>query len=389
MFLINLYRQLFGFVILKIYGEFPQRLLNLCAKNHITSWNLHKRQNHIELCVMIRDFKRLRKVRAESRVKIKILKKCGLPFVITKYKLRIGVVLGIAVFFVTLKLLSCFVWEIDVVGAKSLSKDEILGICEKHGIYVGQYIKNIDTVISKDEILLDSDKLAWGALNIEGSKITINLTEVKSETPDFLPSNIIATDDAVIKKVKVLSGNPQITVGEAVQKGDLLISGTVDVGDKVNFIKSSGEILGEIETKIAITKTYIQQRKRYTGLVKQKYVVEFFGLKLPMFLGEIKGDFTETYSKNQMKFLNHNIPITVYKKKYDFYEVYDAKFTKSELIEQIESEFEKQIKEENLQEIMVVSREIYTFDDSVTVEYVIKHIKNICREENLIITTLN
>ena len=63
---------------------------------------------------------------------------------------------------------------------------------------------------------------------------------------------------------------------------------------------------------------------------QKKYVVEFFGLKLPLFLGEIKGEFTETYSKNQIKFLNHNIPITVYKKKYDFYEVYDAKFTKSD-----------------------------------------------------------
>ncbi|MBO5726795.1 MAG: sporulation protein YqfD, partial [Clostridia bacterium] len=264
MFLINLYRLLFGYVVLKIYGDFPQRLLNLCAKNHITTWNLHKRQDHIELSVMIKDFKRLRKVRAASGVKIRILKKCGIPFVLSRYKLRVGIVLGLTVFFATLKLLSCFVWEIEVVGAKNISQDEILGLCKKHGIYVGQYIKNIDTVISKDKILLDSDKLAWGAVNIEGSKITINITEVKSETPQFLPSNIVATEDAVIKTVKVHSGNLQIKIGEAVQKGDLLISGTVDVGDRVNFIKSSGDILGEIERKITIEKTYIQERKRYT-----------------------------------------------------------------------------------------------------------------------------
>lgn len=384
-----MYRTIFSYVIIKVYGDFPERILNLCAKNQISTWNVHRQKGYIELCIMMKDFKRLHQIRGKSGVRIKIIKKCGFRIIVSKYKLRMGMVIGIVLFLAILKLLSGFVWDIEIVGAKNTSKEEIIGLCKSQGIYIGQYIKNINTMISKDKILLDSDKLAWAAVNVEGSKITVNVTEVKSQIPEFSPSNIIATDDAVIKNIKVLSGNSQIKIGDAVQKGDLLISGTVDIGDRVNFIKSSGEILGEIETKIVISKPYIQEMKKYTSENKQKFVLEFFGFKLPIFLGETKGNFTENYSKQQLQFLKHKMPIILHKKQYDFFTTYNAQFKKSELINQIEIEFEKEVKRKKLENVTVISREIYQDDTSVTVEYIIKHIKNICREENLIITTLN
>ncbi len=389
MFIINLYRVLFGYVILKIYGEFPERILNLCAKNRISVWNVHKKGSYIELCVMIKDFKKFRRVRAKSGVRVKIIKKCGLRIVLSRYKLRFGILLGLTLFFAILKLLSSFVWNIEVVGAKSISEQEVKVLCKTQGIYIGQYIKNIDTVISKEKILLDSDKLAWASLNVEGSKITVNITEVKAQKPEFTPSNIIANSDAVIKEIKVLSGNSQVVVGQAVQKGELLISGTVDVGDRVNFTRAAGEILGETEEKIIINKAFIQHRKRYTGNSKNKTVIEFFGFKLPLYLGKTQGDFTKTYSKSQFKFLGEDMPVALHNKRFDFYEIYNQELSRDELIKQIESEFDNELLRRDLQNVTVESREILQDETSITVEYTVKHIKNICVEENLLISTLN
>ncbi|MEE1198744.1 MAG: sporulation protein YqfD [Acutalibacteraceae bacterium] len=389
MFIINLYRFVLGYVVLKIYGDFPERMLNLCAKNGIIVWSVKRTKDHIRFCVSINDFKRFRRIRPKSVVKIKILKKCGLNIIFSRYKHRFGIPLGVIVFFVILKVLSLFVWNIEVVGAKSIDSNEVIGLCEKQGIYIGSFIKNIDTKISKDKILIDSDKLAWAAINIEGSTVTVNVSEVKSEIPDKKPSNIVSDYDAIIKKITITSGNSQVYLGQAVSKGDLLISGTVDVGDRVNFVRSSGVVLGEIEEKIILEKNYIQKVKHFTGKENKKYVFEFFGLKTPLFLGETRGEHLSNYSKKPLKFLGKNMPISLYCKHSTHFVSYKKEFSKAFLLSQIEGEFEQQIKKRKLQDITVLGREIYEENNAVRVEYSIKYTKNIGKSENLLISTLN
>jgi len=77
MFIINLYRFVLGYVVLKIYGDFPERMLNLCAKNGIIVWNVKRAKDYIRFSVSISDFKRFRRIRPKSVVKIKYLKNAG------------------------------------------------------------------------------------------------------------------------------------------------------------------------------------------------------------------------------------------------------------------------------------------------------------------------
>ncbi len=389
MFIINLYRYLFGYVNLKISGNFPERILNLCAQNKIVVWDIFRSRDSVKISVMVRDFKKFHKIRGKSGVKVKILKKKGLPFKIQRYKLRIGVVAGFAFFFILLKFLSLFVWDIEIIGNKTTPDEEIIKECSKLGIYNGRYIEAIDSKLLKDKLLLNSDKLAWASINIEGCVVTVNVTETLSGTPEFSPSNIVSSSDAVIKQIKVTSGQVEVYTGQAVSRGDILISGTVAVADKVNFTRASGEILGEVQETFTFTKNYNQKLKQYNGKTSEKTVLEFFGIKLPLYLGSTHGDFSADYSNNQIEILGKKIPITLYKMDCKHYDTIIKKFNRDELITQIETEFNDYTTKKGLQEIDITAREIIEENEGITVKYTVKHIKNLCVEENLLFSTLN
>ena len=98
MLFLKLYRFLMGYVKIRVYGNFPERILNLMAKNGVNPWDIKKLNDEITLKILNSDFKKLRKIRAKCKVKIKILSKHGLYTKLKRFKLRYGLVAGLLVF---------------------------------------------------------------------------------------------------------------------------------------------------------------------------------------------------------------------------------------------------------------------------------------------------
>lgn len=53
-------RYLRGYVKIQIQGYSPERFLNLCSYHHILIWGLAYEDHCYELCMSVRDFKRIR-----------------------------------------------------------------------------------------------------------------------------------------------------------------------------------------------------------------------------------------------------------------------------------------------------------------------------------------
>ena len=90
MLIINLYKFITGYVEIAAIGEFCEKILNLFSVNRIQAWGIVRQKNELHFYLSIKDFRKIRKVRGESKVKIKIIKKCGWPFKLKKYIKRIG-----------------------------------------------------------------------------------------------------------------------------------------------------------------------------------------------------------------------------------------------------------------------------------------------------------
>ena len=138
----------------------------------------------------------------------------------------------------------------------------------------------------KPDLILKCDGIAWCSFNVEGSVLTVDISEAKdsSKDKDIIPSNIIATTDGVIISAEVAKGTRIIENGQAVRKGDLLVSGAINYGEKTDFIQSEGTIIAETDRTFKKTVPFKFTEKVLTGKKRTLCVLDFFNLKIPLFL---------------------------------------------------------------------------------------------------------
>ena len=123
-------------------------------------------------------------------------------------------------------------WTFEVEGNEKVSEEEILSSLEEFGLKVGSYIGAVDVRKLQQQMLLKFDDLAWIGININSSVAEILVHErvfpPQQERNDDGLFNIVASESGQIKRLEVYSGQPVVQVGEAVNAGDLIVSGIVE-----------------------------------------------------------------------------------------------------------------------------------------------------------------
>ena len=208
-----------GYVRIRISGDFPERFINICAANKVSLWNIKRFGQMIYANIGIKDFFLIKKLRKNIRVKIKVISKKGAYFKARPYTKRFGLAFGAVLFILINIFLSTFVWNIEVVGNKKLEKSEIISMCEEIGIAEGTLSSNIDTNDARLQLLMKNKELSWCSFIIEGSHLTVNVSETdKHQEDDKSPCNFLAKTDGVIKKVRISSGRAMVKENQAVLK---------------------------------------------------------------------------------------------------------------------------------------------------------------------------
>ena len=382
--MLYLYRFFCGILEVEFFGIYPEKIINLCAKNRIAVWNVHYGNNKIRLFITVKDFKRLPKILKRSGLRLHILNKTGFPFFINRYKRRFGIFAGIVIFFAVLQFMSGFIWIIEVEGNKTVTDKEILAICKDLGIKTGVKRNSIDTKNTPQDLLLKTDKLSWGSFNIEGCKLTVNVTEIVPKTEDnTVATNLKAAKDGIIEKIDVTSGNPVVKVGDIVKKGDLLVSGITETMRDTKFVHSIGTVTAKTEETITLFEPFIKKTETPIGKTAKRRVLEIFGIKIPLYIGKEKGNFkTETDCKN-LKLLSQNIPIKIYTKKFIFVKKENLTRDYNELCQQLRERLEKESKTKNFN---VKTKDFTQNENGVTLTAVVTKTEDITYSENLIFT---
>lgn len=347
--MINFWRFLFGYIIIKINGENSEKLLNTAIKNKIYIWNLAYKNGAIIGNISISDFFKLRYVKRKIKCKVHIIKKTGLLFHIIKYKRRTGFLFGFVIFICTLLFLSNFVWIINVEGNVNLSNEQILDCCKKIGIYEGVAKRKINSKYDAQKIQLTQEGIAWCSLNLEGSILTINVSEttISDKKEREKPSNIKAVFSGKIKKIDVKSGKTLIKVGDYVSNGDLLVSGIVDDTSNIHFVHSEGTIIAQTKREFSAQGDFTQTQNQEIGKTINRYTINFFNAKIPLYLGNIKNSYNLDLSINQLKFLNKKIPIKIAHEQYKLTSKTSTTYESVVLEKMLYNEIKKQLESHN------------------------------------------
>lgn len=306
MLIIRLIRFFLGYVRFSATGGFPERFVNLCTNRRIPLWNMKKVGNVLYGETTVEGYKAIRQSAYRSGVKMELVGKCGLPFFLSGNRRRKGIVIGFLASMLIVFLLSTMVWSISVEGNKNLTEAEVIEAFEQLGVRRGVFSKKIraSEVAEEAEKLLPG--LLWASVNIKGSRVEIVVCERTDapEFPDKTPCNIVASEDGVITAIQANIGLEAVKAGDAVVKGDLLISGiTRNLDMSESFKAARGNVTAEVKREICADCAdlifYTQSEK------KTRYSLYFFGLKIPLDfrVGE------ENYHKSESMLSNGKITL--------------------------------------------------------------------------------
>ncbi len=282
--IIEIIKYILGYIDFKAYGGLADRFLNLCTRDKIPLWNIKNINGVIFARTTVSAYLSLKAPARKSGMKLLSLEKKGLKFFLQRNKSRLGILVGIAVFFCVITVLSQFVWSISVVGNTSLDSDYIISAFEDHGVKVGAKISQIDAKDVAQEVVSEIPTLSWAAVNRKGSVIIIEVRE-KITAPeiydDKTPTNVVASADGVILSLDVLYGTEETKPGWAVTKGDLLISGIVTQADgKEIFIHADGYIKALVKKNQTFSHNDITLYKMKNE--NKRNMIFFFGIKIPL-----------------------------------------------------------------------------------------------------------
>ena len=364
--------------------------LNIFANNSLNTWNMIYDSGYITGCIDIKSFKKLKNLKTGSGIKVKVLSKHGLPFFVNKNKNRCGILVGFAIFLIIIKFLSSYIWYIDIIGNNRISNTEILKICNEIGIKEGIKSNLIDSKNDANKIILANKEIAWASLNVEGCKLTVNISETEENTyTGNLPSNIKAKADGIITKIKASNGETVVKIGDTVRKGDVLISGVKSSAQSTIFLQSIGEIYAKTIRVYKEYKPFNETIKLTKNKTHNKSVLKVFNVTFPLFIGKIGDIKVLKKSEHPLSLFGKNLPIGIISIKYkDIYKK-EISNTKDELVEILNKKIENKITNDNIKPLTTLKDDVIINDTGVTVYKEILCEEEIGKEEEIVLNTAN
>lgn len=284
--MIKVFRYLAGYVVFTAKGGFSERFINLCAVGRVRVWDINCFDGYIKGKIAVRDFRKFRRIVRKTGVKLSISEKVGLPFYLRQHSNRVGLIVSVAFYIVFCGIMNRFIWCIDTCDSDNFSREQIISAAENAGLRHGIYVSSFDEEKAAREIYKAFDgNLSWVKVNIKGSLAAIEYRE-KTEKLEIEekgePTNIIADFDGVIVSDETYQGVKNLSRGNAVRKGDVLISGVVEgIDQKTLYYEAKGKFtaLHNDESKIIIDSS--TPFYKLTN-IDHKYTAEIFGLKIPL-----------------------------------------------------------------------------------------------------------
>lgn len=285
MFVLKFLRFLFGYVSFTARGGFPERFINLCRGSNILLWELKSVNSVLTACTDRSGYKKIRAVARKSGMRVRILKKHGLPFFLDRHSRRAGVLIGICFCVAAILILSTRIWSVDVTGNVRVPAEKIIEVFEELGVKKGVPGAKIDIKSTEIAALRKLPELSWLNINIAGSAARIEVRETV-ETPeiddDGTPTDIVAARDGQIVILRPFSGTEEQKIGNAVLKGDPLISGIVENKDlTVSFCRSKGYVVARTTRNVTVGQNpKIKVRRKADE--KISYILNFLFFNIPL-----------------------------------------------------------------------------------------------------------
>lgn len=271
----------------EICGAESEMLLNAAAAQGILLWNIEAQENFVtKACLYAGDreeFEALAgkcmcSVSFEAQRDIKKLLMRRLPF--------------LAVFSLCLLLIICsgfFIWDIDINGDADVSKGAILRALSDAGLETGSFRPDVDPELVRSRALTELPELSWLGVSLAGSRAEVTVIGREEQPPLYGEkkfSDIEAAKTGVIKDISVYSGQSLVRAGQAVNKGDTLVTGVVEsITAEARLVRSEAEINAYTRYELSARIPAEGEEKVPTGHTHERFALVFGKKRINFYFG--------------------------------------------------------------------------------------------------------
>lgn len=285
-----------GYVKFTVTDGFSETFFKECKKREVALFGVSSIAGGICAVVKKESLSLLYDCAKKAGMEVHIDKRAGLPYIIARYRLRIGIPVGFFLGLLIFLFLTSVVWSIEISGNEAISEYDIIEVLNENNVKVGSFAENIDCKAVELELQEQIDGIMVATVNIFGSKIFVDITEGISApeiTDEKQYTNLVASKDGEIVRFDVLEGDGVLGVGFPVVKGDLLVSGVETLKDNtMRYVHAKALVVARTSTVIS-TNTALNFNARKISSFSDRYLFYLFGLKIPLWFAEYKSDIYE------------------------------------------------------------------------------------------------
>ena len=190
---------------------------------------------------------------------------------------------GIAFLLFVVLFLPTRIYFVQVEGNSTVPARQILAAAEESGIRFGASRREVRSERMKNALLEELPQLQWAGVNTSGCVAIISVRErTAPEKVDEKTgvSSIVAACDGIVISTTVTQGNALCQPGQAVQEGQVLISGYTDCGLCIQATRAEGEVFAQTQRNLtAVMPAQVLRRQavreetsRYSVLVGKKRI---------------------------------------------------------------------------------------------------------------------
>lgn len=375
MFIKIIFNYIIGYIRISIEGYYIERFINICGNEKITIWNLKRNKNvKLELNIGIKDLKKVAKIAKQTKCKMKIIKKKGLPFLFNRYRKRKLFFVFLLVIIIGLGISSNFVWNIQIVEEDKESIENLYQDVVESGLEIGKMKSKINTKDIINKVRLKRNDIAWIGIELKGTNAIVKVVKATAK-PEIVDDNeycnIVSDKQGIITKINAQNGTIAVKVGDTVNVGTTLINGWMEGKyTGLRYVHAKGEI----QAKVWHTKNkkilYNATEKTETGNIENKYQIKInnFEINLSKRLSKFKIYDTIVLENKFKIFSDFYLPISLVKitnkEIKEEQKNYNVEQAKDLGIEQLQEELDNEIEDKS----KVVNKIINTYEKEDGIE---------------------
>ena len=345
-----------GYVTIKVWGYSAERLLNLCGNHDILVWNIKDHGDYHTMNISVQGFFALKPLFKKTGTRAAVLQRYGLPFFVSKMCKRKIFVIGLIGCMLFWILTSGYIWNIKIDGNFALTEDVLLDYLEEQGVHTAMKKSRLKIEDLERSLREDYDLITWTSVQVEGTTLLIHIKE--NEMPKYDQSSqsqtkegmdLVATRAGTVSYIITRSGVPQVSTGDTVEQGAVLVSGAVPVYNedttvrKYQFVQADADIILRYGEDISVEQSVSYEEKRYTGEEKKVYVLGAGDREWSLRLRKIPYQtYDSSVEKKQVKLLEHlYLPFSYGHKTIREYEITQQKHSEEEMKTLMQEEWDK------------------------------------------------